>query len=137
MGSCGLMSNERDAQDVAESLDPDVLPDYDDPEGNLLYPPERPSGVNQYGLTAAEERVDEPLEERARREVPDEFAHIEDPDEDTLADIEAEALEPYPDIDVDLIVAVAEEPLLPGVRSTFDDESLDDLDGSGFRRLIA
>jgi hypothetical protein len=65
------MSDTGDAQDVAEALDPDVLPDYDDPEGTLQYPPDRPTGVNQYGTTAAEERVDEPLDERRRRELPD------------------------------------------------------------------
>jgi len=134
---CFVMSETRDPQDVAESLDPEVLPEYDDPEGNLLYPPDRPLGVNEYGLSAAEERVDEPLAERARREVPDEFAEIEEPDEDILADIEAEGLEPYADIDADLIAAIDEEPILPGVRSTIDDDTLDYLDGSGARRLIA
>jgi hypothetical protein len=131
------MSDVRDPQDVAESLDPDELPEYDDPTGNLQYPPDRPTGVNQYGVTAAEERVDEPLEERARREVPDEFAGIDDPDEDTLAEIEAEGLEPYPDVDVELLAAIDDEPVLPGIRSTLDDETLDDLDGSGARRLVA
>jgi hypothetical protein len=60
-----------DPQDVAEGLDPEVLPEYDDPAGNLRYPAERPVGVNEYGLTAAEERVDEPLAERVEREVDD------------------------------------------------------------------
>jgi hypothetical protein len=46
--------------DVSELLDEDALP----PE----YPPDRPLGANQYGTTPQEERIDEPLEERTRRE---------------------------------------------------------------------
>ena len=65
------MNDTNDPQDIAESLDPDVLADYDDSEGNLAYPPDEPWGVEQYGLTAAEERVDEPLHERTQREVAD------------------------------------------------------------------
>jgi hypothetical protein len=55
-----------DDQDLAESFDPDVVG-----EGYQAYPPERPLGVDQYGTTPAEERTDEPLEERVRREEPD------------------------------------------------------------------
>jgi len=112
-----------------------VLPDYDDPEGNLEYPPDVPLGVRQYGLTAAEERVDEPLEERARREVADHFAETFDPDQGALAENQTAGLEPYADVDVDLLEAISEEPVLLGVRSTLDDESLDDLDEA--RRLLA
>jgi hypothetical protein len=46
--------------DLSELLDEDALP----PE----YPPDRPLGVNQYGTTPQEERVDEPIDERVRRE---------------------------------------------------------------------
>jgi hypothetical protein len=52
--------------DVSELLDEDALP--------AEYPPDRPLGVNQYGTTPQEERVDEPLEERIRREEPEERA---------------------------------------------------------------
>ncbi len=52
-----------DSQDEAEALDSDKLGD--------VYPPDRPLGVDQYGTTAAEERVDEPLEERIARDRPD------------------------------------------------------------------
>lgn len=55
-----------DDQDLAEAFDPDVVG-----EGYQAFPPERPLGVDQYGTTAAEERIDEPLEERVRREEPD------------------------------------------------------------------
>jgi hypothetical protein len=75
--------------------------------------------VEDYGLTAAEERVDEPLDERRRREVADVFPDV---DED--------------EFDPDLVAAVSEEqPLTPGARSTFDDVSLVDLDRVGW--LIA
>lgn len=55
-----------DDQDIAEAFDPDVVG-----EGYQEYPPERPMGSDQYGTTAAEERIDEPLEERVWREEPD------------------------------------------------------------------
>lgn len=55
--------SELPAGDRSELLDDDVLP----PE----YPPDRPLGVDEYGTTWQEERVDEPLEERVRREEPD------------------------------------------------------------------
>ena len=35
------------------------------------YPPDEPLGVDEYGLTAAEQQVDEPLDERVRREEPE------------------------------------------------------------------
>lgn len=50
--------------DVSELTDDDVLP----PE----YPPDRPVGVTQYGTTAQEERIDEPIDERVLREEPEE-----------------------------------------------------------------
>ena len=107
---------------MAESLDPDVLPDYDNTAGHLQYPTERPWGVEQCGVTSAEARVGEPLEERIRREVKGEFADIGDPDDITLAGTETEGLAPSHDIDVDLIASVSAEPVLPGDRSTLDDE---------------
>jgi hypothetical protein len=61
-----------DPQDVAESLDEEELSDdVDDPAGDLQYPPDHLAGVNQYGITAAEERTDEPLDERISRETPE------------------------------------------------------------------
>lgn len=55
--------SELPAADPSELVDDDVLP----PE----YPPDRPLGVDEYGTTWQEERDDEPLEERVRREEPD------------------------------------------------------------------
>lgn len=46
--------------DRSELLDDDTLA----PE----YPPDRPLGADEYGTTHQEERVDEPLEERVRRD---------------------------------------------------------------------
>jgi hypothetical protein len=57
------MSDFSDDPNLSEQLDDDKLP----PE----YPPDRPLGVDQYGITPAEEEVDEPLWERVKREVPD------------------------------------------------------------------
>ena len=115
------MSDVRDDQDVAESVDPDVLPDYDDPAGNLMYPPDVPMGVQEYGTTAAEERVDEPLEERVAREVPDTLDAVGEPGEETIARIEGENIEEYPVMDAALIAELSEPPVLPADRPTFDD----------------
>ena len=47
------------APDRSEQLDDDKLGDE--------YPPERPLGVEEYGTTAQEERVAEPMDERDHR----------------------------------------------------------------------
>ena len=57
------MTDVGDSQSEAEFLDDDKLPSE--------YPPDRPLGVDEYGVTAYEETVPEPLEERLRREEPD------------------------------------------------------------------
>ena len=72
------MSNADDSQFVAEALDPEV----DQGEAGPLvgdgdpaeYPPTHLSGANAYGITAAEERIDEPLDERETREEPEPLA---------------------------------------------------------------
>jgi hypothetical protein len=67
------VSNADDPQFVAEEIDPEELPGEGDTiEGEsdqpVEYPPTRLSGANAYGLTAQEERIDEPVEERSSRE---------------------------------------------------------------------
>lgn len=58
------MSDARiDEQAAAETLDADKL--------NEQFPPDHLMGVNQYGVTASEELVDEPLQERISREQPE------------------------------------------------------------------
>lgn len=57
------MTDVGDSQSGAEFLDDDKLPSE--------YPPDRPLGADEYGVTAYEETVPEPLEERLRREEPD------------------------------------------------------------------
>ncbi len=52
-----------DPQDKAEALDEEELA--------TDVAPDRPLGVEDYGTTAQEQRIQEPLEERVRREVPD------------------------------------------------------------------
>ena len=81
-----------DEQDQAESLDSEEL------EG-AEFPPDRYQGVNQYGVTAAEEAWDEPLEERISREEPEEPARRDDrppvlvaPEDGGFFDDEAEAI---------------------------------------------
>jgi hypothetical protein len=83
-----------DEQDIAEGLDDDKLP----PE----LAPDEPYGVDRYGTTAAEERWDQPIDERVAAEVPDDLALAEDerargfdllePDEGARPDTEAAAV---------------------------------------------
>ena len=66
------MSDTGDAPlDPAEALDNDNLGIDDDAEVEPGYPPDRPLGVEDYGLTPAEEQVGEPIEESVEREIPD------------------------------------------------------------------
>ena len=66
-----------DPQDVAESLDEDVVDDVDDRTGDDFgealpdYPPDRPLGVNTVGVTAVEEDAGESFAERTEREEPE------------------------------------------------------------------
>jgi hypothetical protein len=87
--------SDADSQDQAEALDPDVLADYDDAaydDPERAFPPDRARCARDYGTTAAEERVDEPLEERVRREERDPLDAIADPQPEDLSEIEAEEL---------------------------------------------
>jgi hypothetical protein len=52
-----------DPQDTAEALDDDRIGEE--------FPAEEPTAVDEYGVTGAEQRWDEPLEERVEREEPD------------------------------------------------------------------
>jgi hypothetical protein len=70
------MSDARiDEQAAAETLDDDKLSEE--------FPPDRPMGVDEYGVTASEELVDEPLADRVAREVPEPLAAPEDDAVDT------------------------------------------------------
>jgi hypothetical protein len=81
-----------DEQDMAESLDDDKLP----PD----LPPDEPYGVDHYGVTAAEQRWDEPIDERVDAEVPagdgsddaDEGFELVEPDEGLRPDTEPAAV---------------------------------------------
>jgi hypothetical protein len=104
------MTDAHDEQEIAEAFDPDALTlgdedTYDDPEGELAYPPDRLLGARDYGTTIAEERVDEPLEERLRRETHDPLDDIDEPEPDELVAIEAEDLI---GVDDDVLVLVEE-----------------------------
>ena len=85
------MTDARDDQDIAEALDDDQL------AGD--FPPEKPMGVDAYGVTPGEERWDEPLDERVRREVPEGgeaddrgIGALVDPDEGGGPDTERDAV---------------------------------------------
>ena len=72
------MTDADDPHLTAEQLDPDELQGEGDGVAGRSSPDEFPPthlrGVNQYGITAGEERVDEPLEERTSRDEPDDLA---------------------------------------------------------------
>ena len=55
-----------DDQTEAEALDDDELSE--------VYPPDHLLGADEYGTTAAEERVNEPIEQQVLRELPDHLA---------------------------------------------------------------
>ena len=81
-----------DEQDQAEALDSEEL------EGGQ-FPPDRYQGVNQYGVTTAEQEWDEPLDERISREVPEQPVGRDDdapvlvaPDQGGIGDDEADAV---------------------------------------------
>ena len=110
-----------DEQDQAEGVDSDEL------EGGS-FPPDRYQGVNQYGVTGAEQRWDEPIEESISREVPEEPARRPDrpptlvaPDEGGIFDDEADAVA-YDDSGEDL-GALAEDDDFSGDPSVRDDAS--------------
>lgn len=91
-----------DPQEQSEAVDSDKIGDE--------YPPEKPLGVEEYGITAAEERVDESLEERAARDEPDIL--VPDPEDISLV------AEPVPDVESELIASEA----TPDPRSVELDE---------------
>jgi hypothetical protein len=57
------MAQDSTGDDQSEALDSDKVGDE--------YPPDEPVASEDYGITGAEQRHDEPLEERVRREEPD------------------------------------------------------------------
>ena len=63
-----------DPQDRAEALDGDKFDIADNPDVEPEFPKDELLGADEYGLTAAEERWDEPIEERLEREDPDPLA---------------------------------------------------------------
>jgi len=57
-----------------DELDSEGVPDLETPlnqDEGMIPPRTHPQGVDQFGVTAAEERGDEPLAERVKREVPE------------------------------------------------------------------
>lgn len=97
------------AQPVSE-LEQEGIPDMDDPYpgeaatgarwDEPVAPGDEPVGVNDFGVTAAEELSDEPLAVRVQREVPDVLgledddpvARLVDPDEGGITDDEGDVL---------------------------------------------
>lgn len=102
-----------DEQDRAEARDESELGDE--------YPPEHPLGVDTYGTTPAEERIDEPIHERIRREVPESTGSHAGRDP-RVGDLTAE-----PDADGREVAAQVDIPEADPERAA------DDLEGSGMR----
>lgn len=92
------MTNLNDSQDIAEALDDDKLPgDTFDSSPEPEYPLDEPLGLDQYGLTEAEDQIPEPIAESLARERPDplvaELEHktlIHEEDQDRNAQFSAE-----------------------------------------------
>jgi hypothetical protein len=60
--------------DQSRAMDEEGIPDLETPineDEGMIPPRDHPQGVEEYGITAAEERGDEPLADRVRREEPD------------------------------------------------------------------
>ena len=65
----GNFSNEH-----ARELDEEGIPDLETPineDEGMIPPRDHPQGVEEFGITAAEERMDEPIADRVLREEPD------------------------------------------------------------------
>jgi hypothetical protein len=77
-------SDGRDDQDEAEALDADTTDSLED-DYPLDYPPEQPLGVEEYGLTGAEEEAGESERLRSARELP-EVDGLDLPEDDLDAD---------------------------------------------------
>lgn len=87
-GSSGTTSQD----DLSEVLDADKLP--------ANYPPDEPMGSFDYGVTPQEQRVDEPIAERVKREKPEQsfvgeeggVGRLVAPDEGITPDVEGDAI---------------------------------------------
>ena len=58
----------------ARAMDEEGIPDLETPinqDEGMIPPREHPQGVEEFGITAAEDRADEPIADRVRREEPD------------------------------------------------------------------
>jgi hypothetical protein len=83
-----------DSQDMAESLDEDVVGDVDDMSGDEYgdglrdYPLDRPLGVDAFGVTASEEDAGESFAERTAHGMP------EFPDDGTIFEHAGQLVEP-------------------------------------------
>jgi hypothetical protein len=103
--------------DPSSELEAEGVPDLEgpleskqltgDPQEGLMPPGEAPQGALEYGVTAAEQEIDEPLAERVRREVPDVLPPADA--DDTASGQPAGRLVDEADLDVDVIDEVKEE----------------------------
>jgi hypothetical protein len=130
-----------DPQDVAEALDGDKFDIHDNPDVEPEFPKDELLGADEYGITAAEERWDEPLEERLERESPDPLAVEldrevldEDRDRDETS-LEAELDRVEDELDEESRDAARAAGGLPPDRG--DDEDLDaPLEGAEVGRIV-
>lgn len=88
----GSAPREIDQDAVSEQVDDDKLP--------ADFPPDEPAASNDYGLTRAEQRIPEPIDERVRREKPDtatvgrtdQVGRLVEPDEGAAPDREKDLI---------------------------------------------
>lgn len=93
------MAPEIPDDDRSEALDADKLSDE--------YPPDEPFASEDYGVTGAEQRHDEPLEEQLRREVPERSGPT---DERRSRRVVQPIAEGVPDEEKDLVADAVEDP---------------------------
>lgn len=122
-----MSNHDEDPQDVAEALDSDKIGTPDDPDIEPDYPPDELLGADEYGITAAEEQIDEPLEERVARESADPLEReLDRVGEQDAADLTPELAELELELDEETLEVLDEiEPLSPDdVTSAPEDDQV-------------
>jgi hypothetical protein len=110
-----------DPQDVAEAQDDDKI--------GGEFPPEEPVAVEDYGVTGAEQRWDEPLEERVEREEPDPLVEELEGNAPTPVDDRDRRVEVRPFVsEADAIVDVEKDAVADAVYGDTGDDPAGEVD---------
>jgi hypothetical protein len=111
------MAPETSGDDRSEDVDTEKLSDE--------YPPDEPLASEDYGVTGAEQRYDEPLEEQLRRQRPEGSEADDEQSQRVVQPID----QGVPDEEEDLVAEVVEDPEVrdrpPGDEITGDETTRD------------